>query len=352
MQTYTKRTFSMTQRFSLMALSSLLLLTLIAACSSSNGSAPATTSVSGYLLAGPITGASLTVKDQTGTTVAGPITVNSADGSYTIAIPNSALSGPLVFQATGGTFPDEASGSTGVAAGTLSSYVPAGSIASGANITLDASSTIVQKLVAGGMAKVAADAAFAAAFGYTPDVTVKPAFATISSASTSSQRLVGLRAAAFSQLTTDLGLSPAQQFELIQALADDLSDGVLDGKKAGTPVTTASQFAIPTDIAGKFAKSFAGFLTGTQNKSKQTAAPFNTVYYTPTYKVEYLPGMMAAAQGKTTFKVRLTNRGDGTAATGKSISLLPKMYMAGMSHSCPVDAVVESSTPRAIHSGG
>ena len=41
--------------------------------------------------------------------------------------------------------------------------------------------------------KAAADAVFAAAFGYTPDCSIKPAFAAMSSASTTGQRLAGQR---------------------------------------------------------------------------------------------------------------------------------------------------------------
>jgi hypothetical protein len=54
--------------------------------------------------------------------------------------------------------------------------------------------------------------------------------------------------------------------------------------------------------------------------------------------------MMAATQGKTTFKIKLSNL-DNSPATGISFTLIPKMYMASMSHSTPVDTIVESSTP-------
>jgi hypothetical protein len=55
--------------------------------------------------------------------------------------------------------------------------------------------------------------------------------------------------------------------------------------------------------------------------------------------------MKGATQGKTAFRIKLSNRSDGSAATGRSISLVPLMHMATMSHSAPVDVVVESATP-------
>lgn len=319
-------------------------------CSSSSDTPSATTSVSGIVMAGPASGTSVTVKSISGTVVAGPVSTGT-DGSYSIAIPNPSLSGDLIFEASGGTFSDEATATGGVSMGTLTSHASAGSLASGSNVAIDPSTTIIQKLIAGGKTKTAAENTFAAAFGYTQDNSIKPAFAGMSSASTTPQRLAGLRAAAFSQLTKDLGLTPAMQFELIQALADDLSDGVMDGLKTdGTAVTTASGTAIPVDISNAFAKALMTFQASSLNKSKLStdkidAPPFAKKALTANYIVEYVPGMIAAAQGKTSFKIKLGNRNYGSAATGKTITLMPKMYMPSMSHSAPVDAVVESSTP-------
>jgi len=322
----------------------------LSGCGGSGSSSTPTTQVSGVVMAGPASGAAVTVKTTAGTVVAGPVTTDGS-GAYTIAIPTSALAAALVFEARGGSFPDEATAATGVALDALTAHVAAGALTSGATVSIDPSSTIVQKLVAGGSSTTAADAAFTTAFGYTPDCSVKPVFAALSSASTDAQRLAGLRAAAFSQLTKDLGLAPDKQFELIQALADDLSDGVLDGRKTGgIAVTTASGTAIPADIANRFAAALMTFQASSLNRSRLTmdklgAPPFATVALTGSYKVEYLPGTTAAAQGKTSFKVRLTNPADNTPATGKSVTLTPKMYMATMSHGSPVDTCVESATP-------
>jgi hypothetical protein len=73
--------------------------------------------------------------------------------------------------------------------------------------------------------------------------------------------------------------------------------------------------------------------------------PFGKVALTDMYKVEYLPGMMPATQGKSSFKIRITNRGDGSPATGLSLSLMPTMHMATMSHMTPVDGTITENVP-------
>jgi len=318
-------------------------------CGGGSSSSPAapTTAVSGSVLAGPVSGASVTVKTVGGTLVAGPVATDGT-GSYTIAVPTAALASELVFEASGGAYPDEATATAGVALGALTARMAAGTLAAGSFVSLDPSSTIVEKLMAGGMARTAAEGAFSAAFGYTPNCSVKPAFAALSSAATDAQWLAGLRAAAFSQLTRDLGLAPAKQSELLQALADDLADGTLDGREAGgAAAATASGTPIPADIGNRFCQAFMTFQTSSLNKSKLTAdkvgtLPFNTVALTAGYKVEYLPGTAAAAQGKTSFRLRLTNLADGTPAAGKTVTLTPFMHMATTSHSAPADAVTDN----------
>jgi hypothetical protein len=64
-----------------------------------------------------------------------------------------------------------------------------------------------------------------------------------------------------------------------------------------------------------------------------------------TYLVEYLPGMMDAAVGKSSFKLRVRTRADFKPATGLAISVKPVMTMPAYNHSAPADLVTESSTP-------
>jgi len=333
---------------SMAILASVTLLLSLAACGGGggDGTSAATTPVSGTVMAGPAAGSSIRVKDTAGSVIAGPVTT-LADGNYTVAIPSTALAADLIFEASGGTFPDEATAPAVVTLGALSSHVPAGTLAAGTNVTIDPSSTIIRELIRGGKTRTAALTAFATAFGYTPDSMVKPAFACISSAATTAQRLSGLRAAAFSQLAKDLGIPAAKQHELLLALAEDLADDVLDGKKTGgTAVTTASGTAIPLDIANRFGQALVGFQLSANNKSKlkpdQIGAPvFHKMALTTSYIVEYVPGTMAAATGKSMFSIRLSNL-DGTPAIGKAVTLRPYMYMSTKSHTTPMEPVVDN----------
>lgn len=326
----------------------LLLGFMFSACGGSSGSTNTGTTVSGVVMAGPASGTKVKVKSVLGnySTTSAP---TNSNGAFQVTLPDSVLSGDLIFEASGGTFPDEATAAAGVTLGTLSAHVTAGTLAAGANVTIDPASTIICELVKAGKTKTVALTDFAAAFGYTPDGTIKPVFAGISSAATTAQRLAGLRAAAFSQLAKDLGIIPAKQHELILALAEDLADGTLDGlKTGGAAVTTASAILIPTDIANRFSNALMTFQMDTSlNKSKLTpdkiGAPlFVKKALTDSYLVEYLPGTMAAATGKTMFKIKLTNRSDGTAASGKTVTLRPYMYMAAKSHSTPMEAVTDN----------
>ncbi|KAB0670434.1 hypothetical protein F6V30_09810 [Oryzomonas sagensis] len=317
---------------------------------SGGGSSPvATTTVSGSVLAGPANGAKVKVTTVAGTVVAGPA-ITAGDGSYTIAIPTAALANDLVFEATSGTFDDEAdqtASGRAVVLGTLSAYIAGGSLAGGSNVTIDPSSTIIRKMVAGGTSKAAAEAEFNAAFGFTPDCSVKPAFVNMSTASSDKQRLAGLHVAAFSQLTKDLINDPSKQFELIDVLADDLADGTLDGRKLGAAVSTASGTAIPEDIANRYTTALVEFQSSSLNKTRLTIdklgpLPFNKTALTTSYRVEYIPGTMAPVQGRTSFRIKLTNLGGGTPAAGKPVSLQPLMHMSSGNHSTPADPVIDN----------
>jgi Putative Ig domain len=318
--------------------------TSLSACGGSgdSGSSP-TATVSGTVFAGPASGAKVKVKSVFGNFSATTTGSTDGTGSFTINLPATELSHDLTFETSGGTFPDEAT-ATPVSLGTLRAYVPASRLTSGSQVTIDPASTIIHKLVMGGKNFTDAQRYFSDAFGYTPDISVKPVFANTSTVSNSNQRLAGLRAAAFSQLTKDLYNDPTRQFDLIQALADDLSDGTLDGKKGNNTIS-----ALPSDIGNKFGQAFINFAGGTNNKCKLAPAPpFNKVAVTSSYRLEYVTGATGDVAGKTAFQLKITNRSDGSPATGlaTSIVLNPLMVMTSMSGGTNwPNQVKESSTP-------
>jgi hypothetical protein len=323
---------SLKQRFTLILLA--LACLLAAGCggggSDSAADAAATTPITGTVTAGPVDGCGLLVLDVAGNIIAGPVTTSL--GVFRVDVPNSRLDEDLVLECSGGTFTDEATGAV-TTAGTMSVYVAMNSPVAGTGVHITPGSTVVRGLIQAGLSRSAAETAFAGAFGFTPDSVVAP---NLNNDGTDEENLAGLRTGAFSHLTADLGHGPAAQFELLAALVEDLAaDGVLDG--AG-PVTLS--------LAGDIANRFAGALIAQGNgmglaADKLGTLPFAKVAETASYRVEYEAGMMGAMQGKTVFKLKITDRETNGPVTGATLSLMPTMAMATMSHGTPVDRVTE-----------
>jgi len=272
--------------------------------------------LSGSVFASYVDGASCNVLDINGNVIAGPFTT-SASGGYNVALPDSHLAENLVVECTGGTFIDEATGATQTA-GTMSAFIAGGTASVGTSVHVTPSTTIINELVSRhGMSVANAVAAFTTAFGFAPDFGVAPTDATNPEAGASIERLLaGLRAAIFSQLADDLG---QDQFALLTALVDDLADGTLDGD--GT---------LPADIRNLFNQALVNFrngndATGLEN-SQIGVLPFATTVLTANYKMTYVPGMHPAINGKTSFKIQVTDLGDNPVVGG-SVSIDPLMNM-------------------------
>ncbi len=321
----------------------------LAACGGGGGStsipATPTATISGSVYAAPVSGASVVILDSSGTrTIAGPVTT-AADGRYAISVPADALSADLLISASSGTFDDEATGSA-TRARNLAAFLTGGTLHNGSFVGLDPSSTVVASMTTNhGKTFTAAQSAFASAFGSSSDSALEPRNAPYSASCTTAQRVAALRAMAFSQLTKDLGQGPDKQFELLDAIADDLAD---DGNANGSTLVSIGSTTLPEDIQNRFERALVTMLTNTAvNLTGLTSAeigplPFGKVALTNTYRVEYLPEMMPAAQGRTSFKIKVSMRADGLPASGLAVSLMPVMHMPSMGHATPVDAVTDN----------
>lgn len=291
-------------------------------------------------------GADVKVTDPNGMALAGPV-LTTAEGTYAIKIANSALAGDIIIESTGGQFTDEATGDTQVPAGELSAYVTGGTLSSGSAVHLTPASTILRNIVAAGKTTAEAEALFSQGFGFIPDLSVKPDDATNPPASSSeSGRLAGLRAAAFSQLTQDLGLAPDKQFELLEALAQDLIDNGLNGKDASGDIQMPSGSFLPEDIQNRFERSLMRFRAGDKDKTGLTSdkigvMPFGKIALTDSYRVEYIE-MIPAMEGRTQFKIRVSDRSTGSPLKGLSMMLMPMMHMATHQHSTPIGNVTDN----------
>jgi hypothetical protein len=304
----------------------------LAACSSSSDStapAPATsTSISGSIFAAPVNGADVSVENTSGDVVAGPVQTNS-DGSYTIDIPDSALSSDLVFKSTGGIFDDEATGASGVGtqAGALSAYINGSSLAAGSSVHVTPGSTIISNLrTQHGKTATEAQTAFFNAFAYNTDTSVEPVDVTDPSSFTAddASRHIGWRAAVFSQLAQDIELTADQQFDMFAALAQDLSHDELDGFDASGAVSIGSTGkSLPADILDQYIAAAGSFTTAA----------------TASYQVTYTPPMMNV-HGKNKFTISVADS-SGTPVSGlTNLSVMPVMYMVDRMHATPVGETI------------
>jgi hypothetical protein len=306
------------------------------------------TAIAGSVFCAPAGGASVSVLDSAGRSIAGPVKTAN-DGTFSLLVPTAALSNDLRIESRGGSYIDEATGNT-TNAGLVGAYIPGGSLGTGSRVNLDPSSTIIYHMVTKyGKTLSDAETLFTDSFGYAPDVSVTPQNSP-SAGDDAVERLAGLRAITFSQLTKDLGLLPARQFILLAAIARDLSDGVLDGMDDAAQIEIVPAVNMPEDVLNMFESALTGLLTNTSvNLTGLTPdqigrLPFAKVALTDSYRVEYVPGMMPPAAGMTTFQMVITDLADGSPATGLAVSLMPMMHMATMGHSSPVGAVVEDNT--------
>ena len=329
------------------------LLGMLASCGGGGGSSSSNkVTLEGSVFASAVDGATCEVLTLDDSIVAGPFTT-SADGSYTVKIPKSSTSEDLQVVCTGGTFTDEATGSPGQTAGILSALIAADN---DGEVHLTPASTIIHQLITQhGKSAAEAAAAFASAFGYTPDNSVAPTDATAPAQDAETANLLsGLRAAAFSQLAADLGLPGSGQFALLLALAADLSDGTLDGQSSSLPVSiegTAEN--LPVNILALFSQAMVNFHNSANNMTGLTRdqignLPFAKVAMTDNYMIEY-SAMRGAIDGKSEFTLSISDLSD-TPQTGLDVSIKPMMYMSNRIHSTPYNSeCVEGSTAGKYH---
>ena len=324
-----------------LALGSVLALGGCGGSSDDNDLTSDSASIEGSIFAASVVGAQVTALDVNGNVIAGPVTTDSS-GGYRISITNVNLAGDLQFVSSGGTFTDEASGLATDAA-EMSVYVAGGTLSSGDEVHATPGSTILHQLVMlHGLTLGAAQEAFANAFSFTPDFSVAPTDATAPGAAASDEeRLAGLRAAVMSQLALDLGFTAQQQFALMQALAEDLADGSLDGQgNNGNVMIPGNLGALAADIGNRYALAIENFRNGNDNSGLNPTQigtmPFARIAHSATYRFEYVAGAMAAMEGKTQFKLRVRNLADDSVASGLNLSLMPKMNMAMHTHSTPM----------------
>ena len=306
------------------------------------GGGSAAVTISGTVHAGPVAGAAVVFRDINGAVACSATT--AGDGSFAMEIPGSFVIKDGVLEASGGTCTDEATG-TNTTAGQLAAFTQGLSLKEGSAINVTAGSTVVARLIEDhGKSRYGAENFFGTAFGYIPDVRIEPVNAV---AGSDDERLAALRAGTFSQLNANLGLTPDQQFGLLEALGTDLSDGILNGKSGPDPVVLPGGGSIPEDIQNLFEHALLEYLNNPNNLTGLDAdgigfLPFAKVALTDSYRVEYIPVDPGASLGRTPFTLQVTQRSTGDLVPGLDVAPLPVMHMATQEHSTPVDDTTDN----------
>lgn len=324
-------------------------------CSGSDSPTVAGEEINGSVFASYVDGAIVNVTDESGNTIAGPVSTND-QGEFTVRIPKANLADNLIFKAIGGEYRDEATGETATNS-TLSAFISANTLAKGndTQFSLSPDSTIIQELVSEHELDLAtAKERFETAFGYTADASIIPVDATAENADASdAQKLAGLRSATFSQLTKDLSLPADSQGPLLKLLAQDIADGSFDGKSNDLSLAIES-ITVDQDLQNRFSNALVNFRSakdGETNIDKSGLAnnqigtlPFSKVAVSENYIVKFVPtGSMMIKNGKSQFQLVITDK-EGEPATGLSPMIMPMMYMQAHEHSTPKLMVSESNT--------
>ena len=310
-------------------------LATLAACDSADSPAvtptnptnptPTLVTIDGSVFASEVNGATVTAKKVSdGSTVGGPV-MSMADGSYSMDILDTDLATDLVIESTGGIFDDEETGAVGVPAGNLSAFVAGGTLAAGDSVHVTPDSTIHADLVTKyNKTPTEAQSSFFKAFAHNVDTSVDPVDITdpASFNADDASRHAGWRAAVFSRLSDTLTLFPFEQFDMFAAIAQDLSDGIMDAMDASGPVSIGTT-GIPAPV-------LADYITATGSFTTAEAANLTVTYTPPVMNVH----------GKNTFTLNITdNNGAVTGLT--DLMVMPMMYMADRTHATPVGDITE-----------
>jgi len=277
--------------------------------------------VSGAVTKGPVGSSTVVaygiVGGQAGAQVGSAST--DANGNFSMSI--GTYTGPVMMQASGGTYTDEATGTTmSMAQGDVMSVaiptVAAGATTSGIQITpVTAMAQAIAKQMTGGMTDAniaAANTAMGSYFSVTDIVHVQPmnplAQGSGAGASQDAQNY-GMTLAAMSKYaqTQGMGYSSA----MVTALMNDAADGSMDGKagSVGIPMGGMMGSTMLPSVAGTtgMGTAMSSFMTSAQNKSGiTTPALVNKLMGSTGHVMGSGTGMTSTAVSGTVFNGPMT----------------------------------------------
>ena len=247
---------------------------------------PVSGTVTGTAFKGPVSGGTVKAYAISNGALGAMIASVSTDAQGHFSLPMGDYAGPVMLQLTGGTYTDEATGNnmpmlSGDVMTALLPTMTAGATLSGIQMTpLTSMAQTMAQHLAGGMTDANIATATTAVNQYfmvtdilhnapmNPNVT--------GSGNTASQDAVnyGMTLAAMSQLAATLQMSSSSA--MVTAMMSDASDGIMDGRMAGSAVMMggmgAGSMMPATSGASGLANAMLAFVTSNQNHSGVAAA--------------------------------------------------------------------------------
>jgi hypothetical protein len=203
--------------------------------------------VSGTAIYGPMSGGTMTAFAVTGGAMGAQLgsTTTDAHGNFTVSI--GSYAGPVMLQMGGGTYTDDATGTTmtmqaGDVMTAVLGSVAAGSSTAGIQVTpLTSMARARAQNTTGGMtdANIASASAAVGSYFSVSDILhtspMDPLSSGSGSGATQDAKNYGMTIAAMSQYAATIGMPHTSG--VITAMAEDASDGVMDGKMGGTSIS-------------------------------------------------------------------------------------------------------------------
>lgn len=246
-----------------------------------------TGNISGLAIKGPVGHATMTAYAISAGQIGAQIGSATTDASGSFSMQIGSYAGPVLLQMSGGSYTDEATGSTmAMAAGdVLTAVMPsvaAGASISGVQVTpLTAMAQAMAQHLTGGITDAniaAANTAIGNHFSVSDILHVVPMNPLLSgSAAGTSQdaQNYGMTLAAMSQSAKTLGLSSSSS--MVTAMMNDASDGTLDGKAGATSIQMGGMggaMMLPANAGTSgMGAAMNAFITSPQNKSGLTTSP-------------------------------------------------------------------------------
>jgi len=203
--------------------------------------------VSGSVVKGPVSGATVTAYAATNGTMGAQVGGGTTDSMGNFSISIGTYSGPMMLQASGGTYTDEAMGTamTMQSGDVMACSIPSAAAgATNAGIQMTPVTTMAHSRVhhmTGGITDaniVAANAAMGAYFSVSDILHTMPMDPTVAGSGTGATqdaKNFGMAIAAMSQYAKTIVMPSSSG--MVTAMASDASDGVMDGKMAGSSIT-------------------------------------------------------------------------------------------------------------------